>query len=94
MIRSVPANAFDSMYALMLGQNAVHGAMAGYTSFSAGLCNNRRVYLPLSELLALSPSKIRPNGRTIERVLAVTGQPLMEEKEKEGEEKEGEETLV
>lgn len=91
MIRSVPANAFDSMYALMLGQNAVHGAMAGYTSFSAGLCNNRSVYLPISELLALSPRKIRPNGRTIERVLAVTGQPLMEEKE--GEAKEGEETL-
>ena len=78
MIRSVPANAFDSMYALMLGQNAVHGAMAGYTSFSTGLCNNRSVYLPISELLALSPRKIRGNGRTIERVLAVTGQPLKE----------------
>jgi len=81
MIRSVPANAFDSMYALMLGQNAVHGAMAGYTGFSAGLCNNRSVYLPISELLALSPRRIRHNGRTIERVLAVTGQPLKETKD-------------
>ena len=76
MIRSVPANAFDSMYALMLGQNAVHGAMAGYTGFSAGLCNNRSVYLPISELLALSPRRIRSNGRTVERILAVTGQPM------------------
>lgn len=67
------------MYALMLGQNAVHGAMAGYTNFSAGLCNNRSVYLPTQELLKRSPRNIRPGGRTIERVLAVTGQPLKQE---------------
>lgn len=34
MIRSVPANASDSLYCMLLAQNAVHGAMAGYTAFS------------------------------------------------------------
>uniref|UniRef100_A0A7S1BGD7 Phosphofructokinase domain-containing protein n=1 Tax=Corethron hystrix TaxID=216773 RepID=A0A7S1BGD7_9STRA len=31
MVRSVPANAADSQYCMQLAQNAVHGAMAGYT---------------------------------------------------------------
>ena len=31
MIRSVPANAADAVYCLMLAQNAVHAAMAGFT---------------------------------------------------------------
>ncbi|RYY81955.1 hypothetical protein EON63_14370 [archaeon] len=33
---SVPANASDSLYCMLLAQNAVHGAMAGYTAFSTG----------------------------------------------------------
>lgn len=48
MIRSVPANAADSMMCLILAQNAVHGAMAGFTAFSVGLVNNRVVYIPIS----------------------------------------------
>jgi len=35
MIRSVPANATDTLYCMQLGQNAVHGTMAGYTGKSA-----------------------------------------------------------
>jgi len=31
-IRSVPANADDSAFCLLLGQNAVHAAMAGRTT--------------------------------------------------------------
>ena len=45
MVRAVQANATDSLYCMQLGQNAVHGAMAGYTGFSVGLCNNRMVFL-------------------------------------------------
>lgn len=41
--RSVAANAFDQIYCMQLAQNAVHGAMAGYTAFSAGVVNNRTV---------------------------------------------------
>lgn len=75
MIRSVPANASDSIYCMQLAQNAVHGAMAGYTGFSVGLCNNKTVLLPIPELVATSPKHMDPKGRTWERVLALTRQP-------------------
>ena len=75
MIRSVPANAADSLYCMQLAQNAVHGAMAGYTGFSVGLCNNKMVYIPIPYLVATSPRSMNPFGRTWERVLGVTLQP-------------------
>ncbi len=75
MIRSVPANASDAMLWMLLGQNAVHGAMAGFTGFTVGLVNNRIVYIPISRIVATSPRFMDPNGRTWERVLASAGQP-------------------
>lgn len=60
---------------MQLAQNAVHGAMAGFTGFSVGLCNNRMVFLPIPELVATSPRSMNPRGRTWERVLALTRQP-------------------
>jgi len=75
MIRSIPANASDSLYCMQLAQNAVHGAMAGYTGFSVGLCNNKMVLLPIPQLVAASPRMMKSNGRTWERVLALTRQP-------------------
>lgn len=33
-IRSVPANSYDSTYCSVLGQMAVHGAMAGYSGIT------------------------------------------------------------
>ena len=77
MIRSVPANATDTLYCMQLGQNAVHGCMAGYTGFSVGLCNNKVCFLPIPELVATSPRQMNPRGRTWERILAVTRQPAM-----------------
>jgi 6-phosphofructokinase 1 len=74
-VRSVPANAADSLYCMQLAQNAVHGAMAGYTGFSVGLCNDRMVWIPIPELVATSPRSMNPRGRTWERVLALTRQP-------------------
>lgn len=74
-VRSVPANASDSLYCMQLAQNAVHGAMAGFTGFSVGLCNNRMVWLPIPELVATSPRSMNAHGRTWERVLALTRQP-------------------
>ncbi|CAN0446117.1 unnamed protein product, partial [Hapterophycus canaliculatus] len=41
--RSVAANSYDQVYCMQLAQNAVHGAMAGYTAFSAGMVNDRMV---------------------------------------------------
>lgn len=75
MIRSVPANAADSLYCSQLAQNAVHGAMAGFTGFSVGLCKDKMVLLPIPNLVATSPRMMRTNGRTWERVLATTRQP-------------------
>ena len=60
---------------MQLAQNAVHGAMAGFTGFSVGLCNNKMVFLPIPELVATSPRSMDPRGRTWERVLALTRQP-------------------
>lgn len=75
MIRSVPANAADSMYCMLLGQNAVHGAMAGYTGFTVGLSANRVVYFPIEAITRNSPRCMDPFGRTWERVLCLTRQP-------------------
>lgn len=75
MIRSVPANSADSLYCMLLGQNAVHGAMAGYTAFTVGLVNNRVVYIPIPRVVATSPRIMDPTGRTWERILSMTRQP-------------------
>lgn len=85
MIRSVPANAVDSLYCMQLAQNAVHGVMAGYTGFSAGLCNNRMVLLPIPELVETSPRTMDAHGRTWERVISLTRQPNTAPPKKEGE---------
>eukprot|EP00944_MAST-04C_sp_MAST-4C-sp1_P009079 g9079.t1 len=75
MIRSVPANAADNMYCLLLGQNAVHGAMAGYSGFSVALVNNKVVFIPIENLVKNSPRAVNPVGRTMERILSITHQP-------------------
>ena len=75
MIRSVPAIATDALFCMLLAQNAVHGAMAGYTCFTTGLCCNRTVYLPIPALVENSPRKMDKAGRTWERIIASTGQP-------------------
>lgn len=72
---------------MQLAQNAVHGAMAGFTGFSVGLCNNRMVFIPIPELVATSPRSMNPRGRTWERVLGLTRQPnTVPEELKPGEE--------
>ena len=75
MIRSVAANSADSYLCLLLAQNAVHGAFAGFTGFSTGIVNNRVVYIPISTIVANSPRRIRKHGRTLERMYSVTQQP-------------------
>ena len=75
MIRSVPANASDSLFCMLLAQNAVHGAMAGYTCFTTGIVCNRTVYIPIPAIVENSPRILDKVGRTWERVVSVTGQP-------------------
>jgi 6-phosphofructokinase 1 len=73
MIRSVPANAADSIYCSSLGQYAVHAGMAGKTGILVALMKEEYVLLPLSA--AASRRKIDPHGDFWLRVLEATGQP-------------------
>ncbi len=73
-IRSLPANARDSAFCLLLGQNAVHAGMAGKTDMVVGFWNQQFVHLPIA--LAVSQrKKIDPEGWIWSSVLATTGQP-------------------
>jgi len=74
-IRSVPSTASDSIYCMTLSQNAVHGAMAGFTGFTSALVNNRTVYVPITLITDTSPVYLNPHGRTWERVISSTHQP-------------------
>ncbi|PKN83319.1 MAG: diphosphate--fructose-6-phosphate 1-phosphotransferase [Deltaproteobacteria bacterium HGW-Deltaproteobacteria-1] len=73
LIRSVPANASDSIYCSSLGQYSVHAAMAGKTGLMVALRRNEYVHLPLS--VAISGRQIDPQGSVWQRVLETTGQP-------------------
>jgi 6-phosphofructokinase 1 len=72
-IRSVPANASDSIYCGALGQYAVHAGMAGKTGMLVGLMKDEYVHLPLK--MVASGSKVNPEGNVWMRVLESTGQP-------------------
>ncbi len=73
MIRSVPANASDSMYCGALGQYAVHAGMAGKTGMLVGLMKDEYVHIPLR--LIRSGTQVDPEGNIWMRVLEATGQP-------------------
>ncbi|MDZ4726454.1 MAG: ATP-dependent 6-phosphofructokinase [Leptospira sp.] len=75
IIRSVPANAEDSVFCGFLAQNAVHAAFAGKTGCVVGIWNNVFTVMPIS--LAIAERKVlRPEKSTLWRaLLASTGQP-------------------
>jgi len=73
MIRSVPANAADSVYTILLSQNAVYGAMAGFTGVTVGLVNNHYCFVPICTVT--KTRKVDPTGNMWQRVLEITGQP-------------------
>jgi 6-phosphofructokinase 1 len=74
MIRSVRANAIDSIYCGALGQYAVHAGMAGKTGMLVGLFRGAYVHLPLKAVT--SGKTVDPQGNIWMRVLEATGQPL------------------
>lgn len=73
LIRSVPANASDSIYCNSLGQYAAHAGMAGKTGLLVALMKNEYVHLPLN--VVSSNRKIDPQEDIWLRVLQTTGQP-------------------
>ncbi|KAH0777636.1 hypothetical protein KY290_009047 [Solanum tuberosum] len=74
MIRACRANASDRILCTVLGQNAVHGAFAGYSGITVGICNTHYVYFPIPEVIA-QPKIVDPNSRMWHRCLTSTGQP-------------------
>jgi len=74
MIRSVRANAGDSIYCGALGQYATHAGMAGKTGMLVGLFRGEFVHLPLKTIT--SGKKVDACGNIWMRVIESTGQPL------------------
>ncbi|KAL0431858.1 UNVERIFIED_CONTAM: ATP-dependent 6-phosphofructokinase, chloroplastic [Sesamum radiatum] len=74
MIRAGRANASDGILCTVLGQNAVHGAFAGYSGITVGICNTHYVYFPIPEVIT-EPKVVDPNSRMWHRCLTSTGQP-------------------
>ncbi len=73
-IRSVAANAYDSVYSIQLAQAAVHAAMAGKTEVVVGRFRRRFVHLPIP-LVVSRTAKVDPDGDLWRSVLENTGQP-------------------
>ncbi|NLI81763.1 MAG: ATP-dependent 6-phosphofructokinase [Deltaproteobacteria bacterium] len=74
-IRSVPANAHDSAFCLMLGHNAVHAGMSGRTNMLVGDWGGDFTHVPISKAVA-KRKRIDPQGWLWRTVLASTGQPM------------------
>ncbi len=74
IIRSVPANAADSIFCSDLARYAVHGAMAGRTDMMVGLWHGIFTHVPLG-VVAGRRKSIDPKGNLWRSVLATTGQP-------------------
>ncbi|MGD9333285.1 MAG: ATP-dependent 6-phosphofructokinase [Desulfobacterales bacterium] len=73
MIRSLQANANDSVFCGFLGRDAVHAGMAGKTRMLIGHWNNHFVHVPM----AVSSGKrkqVNPKGKLWSTVLEATGQ--------------------
>jgi 6-phosphofructokinase 1 len=74
MIRSVPANAQDSIFCDALARNAVHAGMAGKTGIIVGRTHRIFTHVPL-ELVAREKKRIDPDGDLWLAVTETTGQP-------------------
>ncbi len=74
IIRSVPANPNDSIFCALLGQHAVHAAMAGFTDILVGTSNYSFTHVPL-KLATGDRKQVTPDGELWQTVLIATGQP-------------------
>ncbi len=75
MIRSIPANASDSIFCAHLGRNAVHAAMAGKTDMIVGRWHDLFTHVPIP-ITTSSRKKISPDSFLWLSVLESTGQPV------------------
>lgn len=63
-IRSVASNSSDTIMCAKLAENAVHGAMAGYTAFSTGIVRHAVVWIPIKTINQAGVNKISVYDRT------------------------------
>lgn len=73
IIRSLPANANDSVFCGLLGRSAVHAGMAGKTKLLISYWNDHYVHVPM-EASAGKRKQLDPDGRLWQSVLEATGQ--------------------
>jgi len=73
IIRSLPANANDSVFCGFLGRDAVHAGMAGKTKLLISFWNNHYVHVPM-DASAGKRKNMDPHGRLWQSVLEATGQ--------------------
>jgi 6-phosphofructokinase 1 len=73
-IRSMPANARDSAFCLLLGHAAVHAGMAGRTNMVVGFWKNEFTHLPIAQAVS-GRKQIDPQGKLWTSVVTSTGQP-------------------
>lgn len=73
IIRSLPANANDSVFCGLLGRDAVHAGMAGKTNLIISFWNNHYVHVPMNAS-AGKRKNVDPQGRLWQSVLEATGQ--------------------
>jgi 6-phosphofructokinase 1 len=73
IIRSLPANANDSVFCGFLGRNAVHAGMAGKTKLLIGRWNSHFVHVPM-EASVRKRKKVHPHGELWSAVQEATGQ--------------------
>ena len=73
IIRSLPANANDSVFCGFLGREAVHAGMAGKTKLLVSFWNNHYVHVPM-DASAGKRKHLDPNERLWQSVLEATGQ--------------------
>lgn len=74
IIRSAPADSYDSIYCARLGAHAVHAAMSGKTGLVISLLNNRYVHLPI-KVVTSSKNFVDLKGNLWRDVLENTRQP-------------------
>ena len=74
VIRSVPANPYDSVFCTRLAHNAVHAAMSGRTQMVVSRWHTKFVHVPMA-LAIRQRNCVDPNGDLWMTVLESTGQP-------------------
>jgi len=75
IIRSSPANSYDSIYCARLGAHAVHAAMCGKTMCLVSRVNNQFVYLPIKQAVS-KRNHVDVEGSLWRDVLENTRQPF------------------